>query len=107
MKQQYSNRIITAEQFTDDYTPEHVFPATEEYLKVLTPGIRIEITNQAYVFIFPFPSETDKEVQKLLQAPKPFMWIKKGDYVITNPSGYQKAEEQSSFEENYTKIKTL
>jgi hypothetical protein len=106
MRKFYTNNPIAAEQFTDDYFPAGVTIADPEFIqKVLVPSLQEEYKNsKIYLFKYPQPSTTDKEVAELFKVPYPFTWIHKGDYVLTYSSGYSRVESKESFERDYFEV---
>lgn len=109
MKRVYTNNVVIAEQFTDDCTPEGVRVADSEFiLKVLVPSVREQYKGkEIFLFKYPYPSTINKEVAEIFNVPYPFAWIKKGDYVLTYPSGYATVETRESFERDYQEIQLI
>lgn len=110
MKKLYTNRLIHAEQFTDDCTPEGVIKADPEFIeKVLVESTKKEVRKSgAYLYKLPKPDESDYEVAALFKVPYPFAWIHKGDYVVTSlQSGYSRVESKKLFEADYKEIGLL
>jgi len=109
MKRVYTNNAVIAEQFTDNCTPAGVTVADSEFIqKVLVPSLQEQYGGkEIFLFKFPQPSTTNKEVAELFNVPYPFEWIHKGDYVLTYPSGYARVESMQSFERDYQEIKIL
>lgn len=109
MKKVYTDNPVIAEQFTDQCMPEGVMAAPDEFIeKVLVGSLRYEAKEKgAYIFKYPKPSDCNKEVAELFGVPFSFDWIKKGDYVLTYPSGYARVEAKESFDRDYQEIEIL
>lgn len=105
MKKLYTNRIVTMEQFTDDFTPKGVMIADPIFRTVLVPSLQKALEDSIiYLFKYPKPDISDREVAKLYNVPFPFTWIHKGDYVVTSTSGYSRVVTKEEFERDYKEI---
>lgn len=109
MANQYSKYIVSAEQFTDDFTPNGVCDAPVEFIeKVLVPSMIKEVKSAgAFIYKLPKPDESDYEISALFKTPYPFNWIHKGDYVVINSSGYGRVVSKIEFEREYKEIKII
>lgn len=104
MKKLYTNSTITAEQFTDECTPEGVIPAPKEFMDLFAdfqPGI---VGSGFYMYEIPYPDDDDKLYASYLNAPYPFYPIEKGDYVITQNGGYSTVIPEKVFKREYFQI---
>lgn len=104
----YAKYIVTAEQFTDDHTPEGVKIADDKYKKaVLVPSLYDELKDEAmYCYVYPRPAHFQKEVSKLFGEKVPATWIKKGDYII-HYEKWDEVESKKIFEKNYKEVQIV
>lgn len=102
----YTDRIVSAVQFTDTYTPPGVMIAEDHIVNnVLVPSVRDELMGRdIFLYKLPKPNEWNIEVAQVVGSPFPFDWIRHGDYVVTYPSGYSRAIEKEVFERDYQEI---
>lgn len=108
MKKLYTctSTTIAAEQFTDDCTPEGVILAPGEFLKLID-DFQLPLGEPIYIFKTTSPDETDYGMGNFLNAPYPFQWIEKGDYVVTHWGGYSIVITEKSFQRDYSHIELL
>lgn len=104
----YATNIVTAEQFTDDYTPKGVKLADDKYkIAVLVPSLYEELKDEAmYCYVYPRPAHFQKEVSKLFGEKVPSAWIKKGDYII-HYKKWDEVESKENFERSYKQVQIV
>jgi len=102
----YAKNIVSAEQFTDDFTPEGVIKAPEIFIEnVLVESIKKSIDrDNMFLLKLSNPGEMKEELKKLFKVPYAFEWIKKGDYVVTFANKRNFVESKKDFEDNYTEV---
>ena len=97
MKILYPRTLLTAEQFTDECTPDGVITLPKEFFDLVDDSHLDLSSKENYIYKIPFPEDHDKKLANSIKAQYPFQWIEKGDYVITRLDGYSFVETDRVF----------
>jgi hypothetical protein len=100
--------LLTGEQFTDYCTPDGVINVPKELFNHVTDIYPDLFASKIYIYKIPYPNESDKNLAYSLNAPYPFQWIQKGDFIITLLDGYSFVENDLIFcAEHFTNAEIL
>ena len=106
MKKLYTKNTIVAEQFTDYCIPDGVIIAPEEF-RNLIDDFQLPPGEVIYIFRAESSDSTDCLIGNFLNAPYPFQWIEKGDYVVTDVDNYSFVLTEKAFERDFRHVEIL